>query len=157
MLQFIMDVYNFFSVAPDATLCNPLLLGALIGGGVGLLKNRLVDKPAADKERQYQAETARWSPWTGLQSKYVQDPSIFGGMLQGGMAGAAFGQGIGAQEAAAARDEKILNILGKQGGNSSGYLGLLSQAPASGLGMNYDLSSGINQMPYRFPYMNSGV
>ena len=89
-----------------------LALGALIGGGVGGLKHFLVDKPQADKERQYQAETARWSPWTGIQSKYVQNPSLFGGMLQGGMAGAAFGQGIGAQEAAAARDEKILGMLG---------------------------------------------
>ena len=75
-----------------------LALGALIGGGVGGLKHFLVDKPAADKERQYQAETARWSPWTGLQSKYVRDPSLFGNMLQGGMGGAAFGQlaGMGA-------------------------------------------------------------
>lgn len=113
-----------------------LALGALIGGGVGGLKHFLVDKPQADKERQYQAETARWSPWTGIQSKYVQNPSLFGGMLQGGMAGAAFGQGIDAM-----------------GGGTSSYSGLLEAPPTSQLGSNFDLSSGVNQMGYRFPFL----
>lgn len=68
----------------------PLLLGGLIGGGAGLLSH-FGKKSQADKERQYQAQTAKWSPWTGLQSHYVQDPSFVGDVLGGAASGLSFG------------------------------------------------------------------
>lgn len=68
-------------------------LPLVIGAGLGALKN-LEANQMASKNRQTQSAIARYSPWTGMQPQNVQDPSIIGDVLQGGTAGAMFGQGM---------------------------------------------------------------
>jgi hypothetical protein len=67
----------------------------LAGMGAGLLKSELVDKPQANRERELAATTASLSPWTGLTPSMPQEANPFGSMLQGGLAGLQFGQGLG--------------------------------------------------------------
>jgi len=74
------------------------LLPMLIGAGAGLLKGVAIDQPRASAMRKVEAEKTRWSPWTGIQGQNVPDADIFGGVLQGGMTGASFGQGLENQE-----------------------------------------------------------
>lgn len=68
----------------------PMSLG--IGAGVGLLKNQL-GQGQQKKERMLAAQTAAYSPWTGMKAQNpAPDTSAFNDALQGGMAGAQFGQ-----------------------------------------------------------------
>jgi len=71
---------------------HPALIGALIGGGVGLLKQS-GDQKAANEERRINAEAMRYSPWTGMQpDKLVtRDPSLLGNVATGALGGASFG------------------------------------------------------------------
>lgn len=59
-------------------------LPALIGGGVGLIKHFAFDKPKANRERHLEAETQRYSPWTGLQAKRASDPNPMDNFMQFG-------------------------------------------------------------------------
>lgn len=63
-----------------------------IGIAAGLGKSLLFDAPKAERERQLAATTATLSPWTGMQPTMPQEADMLGSALQGGMAGAAFGQ-----------------------------------------------------------------
>lgn len=72
------------------------LIGLGIGAGAGLLKQQIIDKPKQDKERMLAAETARFSPWTGMKPQAVgPDSSPLEGAVGGGLAGAAMGQQMG--------------------------------------------------------------
>lgn len=98
----------------------PLLLGSLIGGGAGLLSYPF-KKAQADKERQYNAEMSRWSPWTGFQAKYVQNPSLMGDVLTGagsGLAFSAMNQGLFATP-------ETESVAGELTRGRSPYLGML--------------------------------
>lgn len=71
------------------------LWGALAGAGLGALQY-------GDKKRQQEhnrmvaAETARYSPWTGMRPQPVgDDPSLLGTLGQGALSGASFGQQFG--------------------------------------------------------------
>lgn len=72
------------------------LIGLGAGAGIGLLKNQIIDKPKQEKERMLAAETARFSPWTGMKA---QNPGADTGALEaavgGGLAGASMGQQMG--------------------------------------------------------------
>ena len=72
------------------------LIGLGAGAGIGLLKNQIIDKPKQEKERMLAAETARFSPWTGMKA---QNPGADTGSLEaavgGGLAGASMGQQMG--------------------------------------------------------------
>lgn len=70
------------------------MLPLLLGGGVaaGLLKNYLVDAPAAERDRKLQSQIARYSPWTGLAPTKVNEANPFNSALQFGSTGAALGQ-----------------------------------------------------------------
>lgn len=70
------------------------LTGLLIGSALALAKNELLDKPAAERKRKYEAATAAYSPWTKMQSSYVQDPNALNQMIGIGGAGAAMGSMI---------------------------------------------------------------
>lgn len=63
-----------------------------IGAGVGLAKSALVDKPKEDKQRMLAAQTAMYSPWTGMKPNEVQAADPFGSALQGATSGAMFAQ-----------------------------------------------------------------
>lgn len=69
----------------------PLILG---GAGLGIVKHFASDKPKEERQRRLAAETARYSPWTGMQPQQVQDADIFGNVMQGGLTGASFAQGL---------------------------------------------------------------
>ena len=71
---------------------HPALIGALVGGGVGLLKQSS-DQKAADRERMLNAQMMLHSPWTGMkpQQLVTQDPSLLGNITQGALSGASFG------------------------------------------------------------------
>lgn len=79
----------------------PLIAGMAAGG---LLKSELIDRPREDRQRQMQAEIARYSPWSGMQANpgAISEADPFGSALQGGMTGAAFGQNM---DSAAAADK----------------------------------------------------
>jgi hypothetical protein len=72
---------------------DPLTLG-LLGGGMGLLKSELVDRPQADRQRKLAATTAALSPWTGMTPEMPQEANAFGSVMQGGLAGAQLGQSL---------------------------------------------------------------
>lgn len=79
----------------------PILAAIAAGAALGLAKNRMAAAQAAD-ERKRQAAIARYSPWTGMQAHSVQDPNMFGDILQGGASGAMLGGGYNAMTAAPA-------------------------------------------------------
>lgn len=69
--------------------------GALIGAGLGAIQY-------GDKKRQHEhdknvaAETARYSPWTGMKPQAVEGPpSLMGTVGQGALSGFGFGQQFG--------------------------------------------------------------
>lgn len=110
------------------------LLGAAVGGGLGAVKQNQ-QKGEFNRQKQLAADTARYSPWTGLNAmQYMpaQSPSAFenigggliGGALQGNswanaakqnpMSGAqtmANGSGLGA---APAQAPSFFNPMGAQ-------------------------------------------
>ena len=69
---------------------DPITIGALLGGGLGLGKGYM-DQQSADRDRQTQAAIAKYSPWTGMQARVPQDPSMLGSASQGAMTGAMMG------------------------------------------------------------------
>lgn len=70
------------------------LTGMAVMAALALAKNQMIDQPAADRKRKYEANTAALSPWTGMKSEYVQDPNAIGAMIGGAGAGAALGSQI---------------------------------------------------------------
>ena len=49
---------------------------AAAGGGLSILKDLAIDKPAAAKQLALQAKTAEFSPWTGLKPQAVAQPNL---------------------------------------------------------------------------------
>lgn len=70
---------------------DPILGGALIGGGAGLLKSILGDGPAEARQKAVAGATQRYSPWTGMQAQPIKYADPFGSLLQGGTSGALMG------------------------------------------------------------------
>lgn len=73
---------------------NPLLIGAIAGGGLGLLQD-ILEKEKLKKAQKQQAIVARLSPWTGLRAQEPEDKtnilgSIAGGAVSGAQQGGAF-------------------------------------------------------------------
>ncbi len=73
---------------------DPITLGLIIGGTTGLAKGLLVDSPRASRQRKLQAETTRYSPWTGLTGQAPQEADLFGSTMQGLTGGAMLGGSI---------------------------------------------------------------
>lgn len=102
------------------------LAGLLIGTGAGLLKSVASDAPRRQAQQRVQAETTRWSPWTGMvgQAPTVEfDP--FGSAMQGGLSGASFEQ------------------LASGGTPGSSYSGMASGSPGLGVNANVGDFSGL--------------
>ncbi len=79
---------------------DPITIGLLAGAGLGLVKGGIIDAEKEKKNRQMEAEIARYSPWGGMQAQRVQQADPFGSMMQGGMAGAMMGNAMGGSSAA---------------------------------------------------------
>ena len=85
----------------------------LTGVGAGLVKGDL-DKDKQKKDAKLQSEIARYSPWTGMQASAPQQADMAGSALQGGMAGASFGQSWDQAEAQDAFQNKQLDLQKQQ-------------------------------------------
>lgn len=79
---------------------DPMTIGLLAGGGLGLGKGMLEQQQAA-RDRKMEGAIAQWSPWTGMQAGRVKDPSMIGSVLSGGLTGAMMGQAMGGGAGAA--------------------------------------------------------
>jgi hypothetical protein len=87
--------------------------------GMSLLKG-MGDQARADKQRQAEAAVTRYSPWTGMQGKSVQDPDMFGTLAGGVASGAMMGQGMEKQAADEAFQKSYLEKMGMGGGGEQG-------------------------------------
>lgn len=92
----------------------PFWIPAAIGAGVGAIKY-LGDAEKEKRDRKLAAETIRNSPWTGMQAGPVHEASLFNNLLQGGTAGANFGQQFGS--ALGMGGDELLSATGGGGGN----------------------------------------
>jgi hypothetical protein len=93
----------------------PLAIAAIIGAGMGLLRGMQQQKQEA-KDRVMEAEIARWSPWTGMAAQRPKRADMMGSVMQGGLAGASFGQQFGGEGAA----QPNMSLSG-QGTGAAGY------------------------------------
>lgn len=100
----------------------------------------------AGRDRQAEAEIARWSPWTGMAPQRVGSPgSSFGGAAVGGLQGASFVQSIDAAKAAQAKNAETKDT---NTGNSGGETALTSQ-PAPQQNMSMEDPNVLAQRRYR--------
>lgn len=76
----------------------PLLTAAGIGALLGGVKHYAFDKPGEEADRKLAAETARYSPWTGMRPGQVKRANLGGTLIQGGATGALLGQQLGGAE-----------------------------------------------------------
>lgn len=106
---------------------------ALAGLGLGYLQHK-GNKAEADKQRNFESVKEAMSPWTGQHGNYVANPNAMGTMIQGGLTGAQFGQGMQNAEAQnafmGAMQQKYLYDAG-QGGN-------MAAAPQQPMGSAWD-------------------
>lgn len=79
----------------------------IIMAAAGALKGMTIDRAKEDRQRKLAAETARYSPWTGMAPGQVQEADPFGSAMQFGMAGAGLGQNIQSMNASQAFQDKF--------------------------------------------------
>jgi hypothetical protein len=105
---------------------------ALLGAGIGFLKNEFVDKPQEAEDRERADRITRWSPWTGMKPNPVREANLFNNVLQGGMAGMMFGQNLDAAQAA--KDSAALQggLIDSQTKLAKAQAEALSRQPALG-------------------------
>ena len=70
-----------------------MFLPLAIGAGLGLLKGATIDKSKEKRQRKLQAETTRYSPWTGMQGEAPKEADMLGSALSYGMTAHQIGQG----------------------------------------------------------------
>jgi hypothetical protein len=133
----------------------PWLIGSLIGLGKGML----IDQPKERRQRELAAQTALYSPWTGMQPQPVQEASPFNSALQGGVmgmladkysAGGAGGSAAAAQETKANPTPPVTGAPGVANLGANAYRG-----PGSMMGMGEDFRF-YNQPAAVSPYAPSG-
>ena len=74
----------------------PLIFGALASGGMGAVKAGVAASQRR-KNAKLSAETARWSPWTGMTPQPIDKTNPVGDIFGGALSGAAFGQQFGGE------------------------------------------------------------
>lgn len=79
------------------------LAGLAIAAALAVAKDEFIDQPAANRKRKYEAATAAYSPWTHMQSQFVQDPNVGNAIL----GGAGFGAAVGSQVARSNADTDL--------------------------------------------------
>jgi hypothetical protein len=103
-----------------------IFIPMIAGAALGALKSQ-EEQMQANAERRRQAETTRYSPWTGMHGQQVKDPSLIGNMATGAAAGATLGQAYGAGAAPSAVASSGAAVNGAGSGATQFALG----APAS--------------------------
>lgn len=121
------------------------LTGMAVMAALALAKNQMIDQPAADRKRKYEATTAALSPWTGMKSEYVQDPNAIGAMMSGAGAGAAMGSQLA--------DSNLSDSLA---GNPA-VSGATNASPLGGDAMSAQLGSKASDFAKASPSSWSGV
>lgn len=96
----------------------------LLGLGVGALQGAQQAKQA-ERDRQLQAQTALWSPWTGMAPQKVQEANMLGSIAGGGLTGAGLDQNMAAAKSQDAMNSAQLKKLGAE----TDYLNSLTAPP----------------------------
>jgi hypothetical protein len=122
--------------------------GALIGAGAGLSKKEFIDEPAQEHKRkvaaELAAETARYSPWTGLRPDLALpevDTDQLGPSLQGGFTGLQLASSF--KNAAAAAD------AAKAAQAAEAADATRFQMPQFGQGLNAPAGTTMSGTPWR--------
>lgn len=104
------------ALAPVGALAAPLMAPLALGGAlVGGVK-WLMDRGKAQKQRRVEATKTLYSPWTGQQGRDVESSDLMQNAMQGGLAGAQFGQGLGQQQQAADMNNAWMRYLAQKKG-----------------------------------------
>lgn len=121
------------------------LTGMAVMAALALAKNQLIDQPAADRKRKYEATTAALSPWTGMKSQFVDDPNAIGAVIGGAGAGAAMGSEISKS-----------NLNDSLAGNPA-ISGATAESPLGGDAMSAKLGAQASDFSKSVPSSWSGV
>lgn len=117
----------------------PLIIGAAIGAA------KYADDLQRQKmENQAQGTIAAYSPWTGMQAKAAENPSLIGNVAQGAATGAALGQSSEAADAAKSAADKGAEIAA----GSAGALGNALTPSQPNLGLNMSQQPMSNNPDY---------
>lgn len=118
-----------------------MITGLAVAAALGLAKSQLVDKPAAQKQRDLSAAKTRLSPWTGVQGGPVKEADPWGSALQAGAMGAVAGSGYHQQEQNDLWQKEQMDLTKAQANrlNSGGspFQNAPSGTMASGTPLNY--------------------
>lgn len=88
--------------------------GAAVGGGLGLAKYFLIDKPQYNRMAKLTADTQRYSPWTGLKASLPDRPDPLSNAMAFASTGAGVGQGMDSMDANEKLNAKLLEKLDAQ-------------------------------------------
>lgn len=75
-----------------------MALASAAGMGLGAYKNAEARKQER-RDALLAAETARWSPWTGMMPQPIQRNNQTGDIMQGGLSGLSMGQNLASAQA----------------------------------------------------------
>jgi hypothetical protein len=121
----------------------------LIGAALGLAKSGL-NKLQNNKDRAVQAETTRWSPWTGMQAPAPTKVDPLGDVLMGGMSGAMLSNSLGGSGGIGAMMGGEAGGAGA--GGAGGVWGALGEQPKYSLMGNDEIAYGLGMgRPMRMP------
>lgn len=114
------------------------LTGLAIAAALAVAKDKMVDEPQYQKQKQLAANTQRLSPWTGLTAQNPKPPNWMGQAIQYGATGAAMGANYG-KGATAAGENAATNT----------YAGM-SPTPAASAAVNPSATGSMYGNPYGF-------
>lgn len=131
---------------------DPVTIGLLAGGGLGLLKGGVLDAQNEKRDRAMQAQIQRYSPWTGMQAQPVKRADPLGSAMQGVTAGGLMGQGmkgLGSGQAAAGEGDAAM----PEQTNSGNQYGAANMSMAPGNPNDpYDLATWFKMQQGRQQY-----
>lgn len=130
---------------------DPVTMMAVMAA-VGAAKSELIDAPRAERQRKLAAQTALYSPWTGMTPDKVQEADPFGSTLQGATAGAMYGQAQQQNELAQKELEMkkpFYDSFNKDAAPASPALGGSAGQP-SAMSSDLDFRRGRMKQPYMF-------
>ena len=97
----------------------PVVLGALIAAGLGLLKSEAIDRPKEQRDRKLRAAQIRFSPFKEVPLQQISSADPIGTAVNFGAAGAQLGGNIQAADSQSAFNDALLKQMGTGGGLST--------------------------------------